>query len=118
MRLLKEGDESPGQRDVLDDSIREVLRSLQATDVPDWPTTPTHLASPAQDHRRFLSGTHLSLRDGMAGVGRLRATWSGEYEALLELVAAAVGPSLLKLQTSNDDAGGDAELVCEALRVG
>jgi hypothetical protein len=34
MRLLKEGDESPGQRDVLDDSIREVLRSLQATDVP------------------------------------------------------------------------------------
>jgi hypothetical protein len=33
MRLLKEWDDSPGQRDALDDSIREVLRSLQATDV-------------------------------------------------------------------------------------
>jgi hypothetical protein len=33
MRLLKECDESPGQRDVLDDSSREVLRSLQATDL-------------------------------------------------------------------------------------
>lgn len=34
MRTLKEWDESPVQRDVLGDSIRPPLRSLQSTDVP------------------------------------------------------------------------------------